>query len=351
MAMGVDPKLSKDEMEEFVNKRFRQGAIDADPAGTGTSQSSVLAIVKQELAPPPKDQQAKMIARMHYMKKQGEEDAWKEYSGLDVQGKRAWFFNVYSRDPSLSRYTGHHKTRQTYGTDQSKEAEEWLTEKQIMAGAGYTDEKDVNYDKVKDALLEGLEVRDHENAGMAALGFKQYQTFKRTFERLHGSTKADTLHMEHEISGSDAKAIRDVFDNGGIALPEAPAPERIMIEAWKKDAMDLERRLTSLTSRGDKLSREAMKIIFKLKELEDSAGPGHALAKAQKEEIQDKIPVFEKAGKDFFTEYNKYNSKTADDAKVQMEKTEDIIKVYKAHIAQFEKLLNLGNKLLAMNKV
>jgi hypothetical protein len=70
------------------------------------------------------------------------------------------------------------KQRTIFGTEQSKEAELWLTEKQIMTNNGFLDDKADDYQVVKDALLKGLAERKHENADLAALGWKQYRTKK-----------------------------------------------------------------------------------------------------------------------------------------------------------------------------
>ena len=144
---------------------------------------------------------------------------------MGLQGKRAWFFNVYQKGPSLSKFNAHVKQRAVFGTNQSRESEKWLTEKQIMANDGYNDDQVLDYQVVKEALLKGLEVRDHENADLAALGWKQYRTVFKSHETIGGKTKSDVLHLEHEITSKDAKLISDQFD-GGV---EAPEPERGLV--------------------------------------------------------------------------------------------------------------------------
>ena len=317
--------------------------------GTGTSQSSkALMQVKQEqLPPPPQEDQRRMIAKLHALKKNGNSDAFNDYSSLDIQGKRAWFYNIYQKDPSLSKFNAHLKQRTVFGTEQSRESEQWLTEKQIMATNGYTDAQSPDYDKVKDALLKGLESRDHENAEMAAMGFKQYRTVTKSNENLQGKTKADILHLEHEITSKDARLIRDQFDSGQAAAPE-PEPGLVMIEPWKKDAMDLEKRLQGLTNKGDKLARDAQGIMLKLKSLHEKTPGGHALAQAQSDEIEKRLEVFQKAGMEFFENYQQYNSKNEANAKEQAEKVEEPIKIMKQHISHFEKLLNLAKSLVAL---
>lgn len=338
-------------VSESLRRRSLQ-RLPSEPGKTdGTSQSSTELIpVKQEqFPPPPTEDQRRMIAKMHALKKSGNSDAFNDYSSLDIQGKRAWFYNIYQKDPSLSKFNAHLKQRTVFGTEQSRESEQWLTEKQIMANNGYTDARADDYDQVKDALLKGLESRDHENAEMAALGFKQYRTVTKSNENLQGKTKADILHLEHEITSKDARLIRDQFDSGQAAAP-APGTShgQVMIEPWKKDAMDLEKRLQGLTNKGDKLARDAQGIMLKLKNLHDKTPGGHALAQAQSDEIEKKLEVFQKAGMDFFENYQQYNSKNEANAKEQAEKCEEPIKIFKQHITHFEKLLNLAKSLVAL---
>ena len=335
--------------ESTVTSRRRSGKQQEEASKPqGTSQSSTALVnVKQELPPPDAAQRAKMLAKLHYDKNHGKSEAFNEYQALDVQGKRAWFFNVYQKDPSLSKFNAHVKQRTVFGTEQSKEAELWLTEKQIMTNNGFLDDKADDYQVVKDALLKGLEERDHENANLAALGWKQYRTVQKSQELLTGKTKQDVLHLEHEITSKDARLIRDAFDSGSVAAPEPEKPA-VMIEPWKKDAMDLERRLQSLTTKGDKLCRDAQKIMNQLRGLVDSSAAGHPLAAAQCDEIDDKKKIFEVAGRDFVDETWKWHSRTKDDARVQAEQTEEPMKIYKQHIANFEKLLNLAKSLLSL---
>jgi hypothetical protein len=101
-----------------------------------------------------------------------------------------------------------------FGTEQSSESEQRLAEKQIIANNGYYDAQEADYENVKDALLNGLGSRDHEISEIASMGFKQYGTVAKSKENLQGKTKADVLHLEHEITSKDAKAIRDQFDSG-----------------------------------------------------------------------------------------------------------------------------------------
>ena len=106
--------------------------------GTGTSQGSrqLLAVKQEQLPPPPTEDQRRMIAKLHALKKTVNSDAFNDYSSLDIQGKRAWFYNIYQKDPSLSKFNAHLKQRTVFGTEQSRESEQWLIEKQIMANNG-----------------------------------------------------------------------------------------------------------------------------------------------------------------------------------------------------------------------
>lgn len=302
--------------------------------------------VKQEFPPPDPADQRRMIAKLHYMKKTGQSDAFDDYNSLDLLGKRAWFFNVYQKDPSLSRFNAHVKQRIVFGTEQSRDSEKWLTEKQIMTNNGYTDDQALDYQAVKDALLKGLDEREHENAELAALGWKQYRTVFKSNEKLGGKTQTDVLHLEQEITSKDAKAIKDQFDGGA----EAPEPEKVLvtIEPWKKHAMDLERRLQGLTSRGDKLARDAQKLVNQLIVVVNKTSGGNPMASAQSDEIENKMEIFQNAGKKFVEDTWRFHSRTAADALVQAEGVEEPMKVYKQHIVAFEKLLNLAKTLLSM---
>ena len=350
-------KTIKDSPTKAAPKRRSGKQREKSPPGTkgaGTSQPSrmtpgqQLVPVKNELPPPTPEEQRKMIAKLHYNKKTGSPEAFNEYNSLDLQGKRAWFYNVYQKDPSLSRFNAHVKQRIVFGTEQSRASEMWLTAKQIMANNGFTDDQHPEYQEAKDALLKGLDERDHENADLAALGWKQYRTVQKSEEVLTGKTKSDVLHLEHEITAKDAKAIRDAFDGNA---PE-PEPDRglVTIEPWKKDAMDLEKRLQGLTTKGDKLAREAQKIVNQLTSLVNNTRSGNPLARAQADEIESKMEVFHNAGKDFQSMTWRYNSRTAIDAKVQAEMVDEPMKIYKQHIHNFDKLLSLAKTLLSIQK-
>jgi len=49
--------------------------------------------------------QRRMIAKLHYLAKTGKPDALAEYQSKDVEGKRAWFHEVYKLDPNLPKYS------------------------------------------------------------------------------------------------------------------------------------------------------------------------------------------------------------------------------------------------------
>ena len=112
--------------------------------------------------------------------------------------------------------------------------------------------------------------------------------------------------------------------------------------------MDLEKRLQGLTIKGDKLARDAQGIMLKLKHLHEKAPGGHALAQAQSDEIEKKLEVFQKAGMDFFENYQQYNSKNEANAEEQAEKCQEPVKIMKQHITHFEKLLDLAKSLLKL---
>jgi hypothetical protein len=50
--------------------------------------------------------QRRMIAKLQrYLAKTGKPEALEEYQSTDVQGKRAWFHEVYKLDPNLPKYS------------------------------------------------------------------------------------------------------------------------------------------------------------------------------------------------------------------------------------------------------
>ena len=80
--------------------------------------------------------------------------------------------------------------------------------------------------------------------------------------------------------------------------------------------MDLEKRLQGLTIKGDKLARDAWKIMNQLLEVVNHSAGGHPLAAAQSDEIDSRLEIFQKAGQPYQEDTWKYNSRTAVDAKV-----------------------------------
>ena len=281
---------------------YRLSAKKSSPQdGQGTSQSSKGGLKVKEEKPDPAEQR-KMLAKLHYLSKKGHGSAKEEYDGLSIQGKRNWFFNVYMKDPSLSRYISHVQEKNVFGTEQSKVQEEWLTEKQIMNNNGYTDATSDEYQQVKEALLSGLDEREHEKPEMAKLGIKQYLVIKSSFERLEGTEKMDRLVTDQEISAKDAKMIAASFDAGDAWMlpPHAEDDSKVQLEPWKKEGMDLEKKLKGLTTKGDRIQREAEKIIIRLKGLDESTQGGHPLALAQRNMLADKLVVFKQAASDYF---------------------------------------------------
>ena len=259
-------KTVEDSEDEHASSKGYKRTIGESAVRAGTAESSLpqLQQVKQECFPAPnRDDRSKMIAKLHYMKNTGNSKAYDEYQALDVNGKRAWFYQQYQMDPTLSRYFSTQKTRSIFRTDESQNVGEWLTERQIMAEQGYQDDKHPEYAQVWEAVSKDLVVRDHEKPEMAALGKKQYAWTKKMEVKSFGSKHSDNLVIEGELDQKDAGKMATFFDQGGAAKPDIEAKKvEVQIEPWKKDAMDLEKKLGAMVIRGDKNVRCLMFCFF-----------------------------------------------------------------------------------------
>ena len=90
----------------------KAGEIAVKSEASGTDQSWLA--VKREA--PPAGEQRRMLAKLHYMKKTGNSSAFDEYNSKDLEGKRAWFYEVYKMDPQLMKYSNVSKSRSTFRT-------------------------------------------------------------------------------------------------------------------------------------------------------------------------------------------------------------------------------------------
>ena len=89
------------------------------PARRVTSQSSQGSAgrkVKVKAEKPEPEEQRKMLAKLHYMAKTGKPEALAEYRAKDVEGKRAWFHEVYKMDPNLPKYSNVIRTKAHFRT-------------------------------------------------------------------------------------------------------------------------------------------------------------------------------------------------------------------------------------------
>ena len=88
-----------------------------------TAQSEQLVQVPQAKKVKVKDEkpepeaQRRMVAKLHYLAKTGKPEALAEYKSKDVEGKRAWFHEVYKLDPNLPKYSNVIRTKTHYRSD------------------------------------------------------------------------------------------------------------------------------------------------------------------------------------------------------------------------------------------
>jgi len=324
---------------------------EQNEAGSGTSQSSTttttLAKVKKEVREKPNTQEQKqMIAKLHYLKKTGKSEAYDAYHKLSTNDKRAWFHDVYQKDPALEKFHQVMQAKSIFKTEESVEAGEWLTAKQIMVANGYSDEADPVYEQMKTALLAGLEERPHAKPEMAALDIKQYNYLRNQTVRSQGSRKEDSVMESGSIDAKThaglANAHFELHSDG--AVPQ-PAPV-IQIEPWKKEALDFERKIAAATARASKVVQTAQSSNLKLVRIIGSREDG--LAKANSENLMSRMEVMRKALEDFTVQNSNVNSKDADKAKHMKQVMEPALAALKEHTAHFEKVVNIVKGYLAV---
>ena len=95
-------------------KRTRTPGQNRSRPSRASSSSASSSNIKVEKPDP--DEQRRMIAKLHYLKKTGKSQAFDEYNSHDLDGKRAWFHQVYKRDPQLSKYSTVGQTKSTFRT-------------------------------------------------------------------------------------------------------------------------------------------------------------------------------------------------------------------------------------------
>jgi len=231
-------------------------------------------------------------------------------------------------------------------TEQSTDSGEWLTEAQIMSFNGYNNPDADAYAEVKSALLAGLPSRDHEKPEMAALNIKQYHYVRHKTEQSSGSRKDDTLITANEVDEKTAERIAKSFDAGDFAVQDGNAQQpNISIEPWKKEAMDLERKVGSLQTRAGKALQVAKSVALKLARVADA---GNLLADAQRSNLSDKTNVLGKALEDFQFVMAPVDTKTENRASEYAKVALPAMAVLKEHCQNFEKVLRMANNYMNM---
>ena len=89
------------------------------PTHVGTSQSSRArgnSAAKIKLEKPDAGEQRRMISKLHYLKGTGKSQAYDDYNSKDLDGKRAWFHEVWKQDPHLTKFHSVMQTKSTFRT-------------------------------------------------------------------------------------------------------------------------------------------------------------------------------------------------------------------------------------------
>ena len=316
--------------------------VDKDSA-PGTAMSSAV-VVKREK--PDAQEQKQMIARLHYLKKTGKSEALDTYSKLSTNAKRAWSFDVYKQDPSLSKCNTVCQSKSMFRTEESSDAGEWMTLKQIMSFNGYNDEKEDAYESAKTALLAGLEERAHEKPEMAALGIKQYLYTRHKTVKSSGSKKEDSLMECGEVEAKMAQGLSLAFNNMDCGVPQA-APT-VQPEPWKKEAMEFERKVAATTARAGKAIQTSQSYHLKLRRIFGQTKC--ALAGANSDNLLSKQGIIVKAQEDFTVLCASVNSKNEVNAKQMKETLEPAVAVMREHAVHLEKVLNIVKSYLNMSE-
>ena len=325
--------------------RTEKSPVKEEEASDAEKKPGTTLKVKLEKADP--EEQRRMLAKLHYLKKTGKPAAYEEYMAKDLEGKRAWFHEVYKHDPSLAKFNQTVKSRIVFKTDESMDVEEWMTEKQIMAHNGYHDELAPDYESVKAALLAGLKVRDHEKPEMAKLKIKQYNYNRQWTSQSSGSKREDSLMMSGEIDERVAANLARHFDKQDFAVPEVEP--QITLEPWKKEALDLEKKIGAAHARLAKCIQTGQSQNLKLLRVINGSNPNKSgLAQAQQQNLEEKLAIILQCQRDFTVSISEIDSKTEARAKRMQEVAEPAMAVVKEHCTGFEKVLTLTKNYLNM---
>ena len=231
-------------------------------------------------------------------------------------------------------------------TDKSIDAGQWLTEKQIMASNGYTDPEKPEYQTAKSALLLDLAFRDHEKPAMAAMNIKQYFVVSTRTEKSTGSSKTDSLLGGNEVDEKTAARIAKSFDSGGFAVQDGEVPEpKVQLEAWKKDALELERKVSQVQTRAGKALQVAKSMGLKLGRL---ASTGNSLAEAQKDNLEQKSKLLEKALSDFQSVLATVDTRTEQKSSQYADVAVPATATLKDHCCNFEKVSRMAGAYINM---
>ncbi len=218
-----------------------------------------------------------------------------------------------------------------------------MTADHIMVFNGYTDKSAMDYDEVKTALLHGLEERDHEKPEMAALGKKQYHVVRTQTSESSGKVTEDTFTQGTSVDEKVADKLVKTFDADDFTVKPIKDGPNIQIEAWKKSALDLEKKMSALKSRAGKLLQTATTVSLRLGKRQDDK-----MAAVQKENLDEKKEVLEKALATFTTATSDLDSKNEVNAKKEAEMAEPAMATLREHCIQFDKVLRLASGYMNM---
>ena len=192
-------------------------------------------------------------------------------------------------------------------------------------------------------FLTGLEERDHEKPEMAALGKKQYHVVRFQTAESSGKTQEDTITQGTTVEDKVAEKLAKTFDSDDFTVKPLKDGPTIQIEAWKKSAMDLEKKIPALKSRAGKLLQTATTVSLRLGERTDDK-----MADVQKENLDEKKEVLEKALAVFTTATSEQDSKTEANAQKQAVMAEPAMATMREHCVQCDKVLRLASGYMSM---
>lgn len=207
---------------------------------------------------------------------------------------------------------------------------------------GYFNPEAPGYKDIKEALLEGLQSRPHENKKLADMNIKQYKYYSEKNAEMVGKNKQDTFVEHAEVGEREGLKMARLFDEtdwAAIETKPAKAPA-VSIEPWKKDAMAFERTIAYQESRCAKLAQSAKTAMLKLNRM--SLTVENPLAKAQCENLSTKLALLERAHVDFQKSLSDVDSNTEEKSLKMKEVIEPALKTLKSHNDCFEKVLKLA---------